>query len=159
MVSKVLREGECEYVRVCPNCGYENEETATICVRYNQALPPAPPERFLSAPIPQEPLQLPTAQTQSDGLKTLQFFLGVGLGLIPVLTFFLGIGLLPRATNVGSSLLGVSFLLSFAAIIAVIVCLSIRKGRFAGYGFLAAVLVSPGVGFIGCLVINTNTNS
>jgi len=146
-------------LRVCPNCGYENEETATICDQCSRALPPpaAPtqPPATAPQPAPQAPIPLPAAQPQDRRRKLRQYFLGLGLGLIPLLIFLPGLGLSVNTPSspVSSALLIASLVLYLASIIAMIVCLSIRKVRFVGYGFLTTVSASPIIAFISCTVI------
>lgn len=77
----------------------------------------------------------------------LQYFLGLGLGFIPLVLFF--IGFVPGITW----LIITSLVLFLAAIIASIVCIIIARVRFVGYGLLTAVPVSLIAAAIGCIVI------
>jgi hypothetical protein len=83
-----------------------------------------------------------------------QFLIGLGLGLIPLFVALAGVYIV---TFVGGTYSGAGLLaggaLYVAAVIAMIVCLSIRQVRFVGYGLLAAVLVAPVIFSIGCIVI------
>ncbi len=147
-------------MRICPNCGHENEETATVCVQCNQALPlPAvPTQPPTAAPVPQAPIPLAAAQAQDTRQKRRQYFLGLGLGLIPLVIFLFAIGfsfhanLGSTALNVAIYLLLATLVLYVAALIAMIVFLSMRNVRFVGYGLLTAVLASPIIGGIACVV-------
>ncbi len=85
-----------------------------------------------------------------------QFWLGIGLGSIPLIVTLLCIGALlgGAATNSLSGILLIaSFALYAALFVAAIVCLTIRSVRFVGYGLLTMVIVIPVVAFIGCIVI------
>lgn len=142
-------------MRVCPNCGHENEETATVCAQCNQALPPsaAPAQPPTASPIP-----LPAAQAQDTRRKRHQYFLGLGLGLIPLVVFLFAVGFSFHATlgstalNVAIYLLMATLVLYVAALITMIVLLSMRNVRFVGYGLLTAVLASPLIGGVACVV-------
>lgn len=78
--------------------------------------------------------------------KTLRYFEGLGIGLIPLALFFLGL----RSSGTLST---VALFLYFAQIIAAIICLAFSKARFIGYGLLTLVILSPPVAFqIACMV-------
>jgi hypothetical protein len=140
-------------MRPCLNCGQLHEETAVVCARCHQMLPPAAP----TAPGGQRaPIQLSAGPPTQDGpRKGRQYLLGLGLGLIPLLLFFLSIGLAfnSGSSNVVSVLLLASLLLYIASIIAMIICLVNQNVRFVGYGLLTTVLASPVIGVVGCVVI------
>ncbi|HEY7350212.1 MAG TPA: hypothetical protein VH599_17975 [Ktedonobacterales bacterium] len=146
-------------MRLCPNCGYQNDDMSAICIHCDRVLPPpaAPEEPSATVSASQSPVQLSAVPVpaQDGARKGRQYFLGLGLGLIPLLVLFLAIGLTSQqsTSNLAINLLYVSLALYIASIIAMIVCLSISKVRFVGYGLLTTVLASPVIGFIGCVVI------
>jgi hypothetical protein len=76
-----------------------------------------------------------------------QFLLGLGIGLIPLVLFF--IGFVPNAYG----LIIISLLLLVAIFIASLICISIPAVRYIGYGLLTSVPISIVVGSIGCSVI------
>ena len=81
--------------------------------------------------------------------------MGLGLGAIPLLVALVGV----YTVTVGGPYSGAGLVaggaLYLAALIAMIVCLSIARVRFVGYGLLAAVAASPVIFGIGCVVILT----
>jgi hypothetical protein len=79
--------------------------------------------------------------------KRFQYFLGLGLGFIPLILFFIGF-----APNIGVLII-ISLILYVVVLIATIVCTIIESVRSVGYGLLTAFLVSPFVAAIGCIVI------
>jgi hypothetical protein len=90
-----------------------------------------------------------------------QFWLGIGLGAIPLITALLCIGALlgsTAASPIGGVLLIASIVLYAALFVAAIVCLSIRGVRFVGYGLLTMVIAIPVIAFIGCLAIIASPN-
>jgi hypothetical protein len=99
------------------------------------------------APVPPPP---PVAGQN----HTRQFLVGLGIGLVPLLVALVGVYLVQF---VGGSNSGVGLIaggaLYLAALIAMIVCLSIARVRFIGYGLLAAVVASPVIFAVGCIVI------
>lgn len=153
-------------MQVCPNCGYTNDDASFLCQQCNALLrpraapaqPPAPastPPAAPAAPAPQAPLPLPARRMSETWRKTLQFFLGLGVGLLPVLFLFLTIGSANSASNrdVTTVLADSGIVLSIVAFIAMIACLIIPRVRFVGYGLLTIVLLSLIVGCISCVVI------
>jgi hypothetical protein len=76
-----------------------------------------------------------------------QYFLGLGLGSIPLIAFFIGFA--PNATI----LYIVAAVLYIGVLIAAIVCTIIARLRPVGYGLLTAFLVVPVVAAIGCVII------
>jgi hypothetical protein len=91
--------------------------------------------------------------------KVRDFFIGLGLGLIPAILAILGVGAFQvqdSATRaVLSNLLGVGAVLYVAAIVATIVLLSIRRTQRIGIGLLVAVAADPVIFGIGCVVALT----
>ena len=76
-----------------------------------------------------------------------QFLIGLGIGLIPLVLFFIGFA--PNA----SALITISLILLFVVLIASLVCMSIQRVRYIGYGLLTSIPISLVVGSIGCIVI------
>ncbi len=86
----------------------------------------------------------PPASQQS---RTPQYFIGLGVGLIPLILAILGF----RSTSFGI-LFTIGLILYIAELIATIVLLSLQQVRFVGYGLLTLFLISPVVFFIACIV-------
>jgi hypothetical protein len=76
-----------------------------------------------------------------------QFLLGLGIGLIPLVLFF--IGFVPNAFG----LIIISLILLVVVLIASIICIAIPRVRYIGYGLLTSIPISLVVGSIGCIVI------
>jgi hypothetical protein len=89
------------------------------------------------------PGQPPSASRGRRG----QFLLGLGIGLIPLVLFFIGFA--PNAF----ALITVSLVLLLAVLIASIICIAIPRVRYIGYGLLTSIPISLVVGSIGCIVI------
>jgi hypothetical protein len=101
----------------------------------------------MMAPVPPRPPDRGQHHTR-------QFLLGAGLGAVPLIVALVGVYMVTfvGGANSGAGLIaGVALYL--AAIIAMIVCLSIARVRFVGYGLLAAVAASPVIFGVGCIVI------
>jgi hypothetical protein len=100
-----------------------------------------------------EPQPAPTSapgQSSSTGNeRRRQFFLGLGIGFIPLVLFFLGF-----APNIGW-LIALSLILWLVTLIASIVCIFIPRVRYVGYGLLTSVPITLVVGSIGCIIIIT----
>lgn len=103
---------------------------------------PAPEIEPQSAPI-SSPGQPPSAGKE----RRQQFFLGLGIGFIPLILFFIGF-----APNIGW-LIALSLILWFVTLIASIVCIIIPRVRYVGYGLLTSVPITLVVGSIGCIII------
>ena len=89
------------------------------------------------------PGQPPAASNERRG----QFLLGLGIGFIPLVLFF--IGFVPNA----SALIIISLVLLLAVLIASLICIAIPRVRYIGYGLLTSIPISLVVGSIGCIVI------
>lgn len=76
-----------------------------------------------------------------------QYFLGLGLGFIPLVLFLIGF-----ASNI-VWLIVASIILWLATLIASIVCIIISRVRFVGYGLLTSIPITIVVGSIGCVII------
>ena len=79
-----------------------------------------------------------------------QFFIGMGIGLIPLILAMIGLGAIGASTS--NILLSTALILYGLEFIATIVLLAIRRVRFIGYGLLTLFLITPVVFFIACLV-------
>ena len=92
----------------------------------------------------------------TDQQKWRQYFLGLGLGLIPLGIFLVSFGLTLTQSQI-TTLLQVIILVAIGLyvieLIVTIVCLVIERVRFVGYGLLTAFLASPVIAYIGCMVI------
>jgi hypothetical protein len=110
----------------------------------NSSPPPGTP------PSPQSPQPLTQAQQRR------QYFIGLGVGLIPLIIFLVSFGLL-SSTNSASSIgiLGIfaAAFLYFIELLVTIIFLIDKQNRFAGYGLLTAFLASPVIAAVGCSVI------
>jgi hypothetical protein len=89
------------------------------------------------------PRQPPSATKE----RRQQFLLGLGIGFIPLVLFF--IGFVPNAIG----LIIVSLILLVVVLIASLICLAIPRVRYVGYGLLTSIPISLVVGSIGCIVI------
>jgi ABC-type polysaccharide/polyol phosphate export permease len=90
--------------------------------------------------------------------RTLQYFLGLGIGLIPLIVFFVAFGITLgsgslNSLNIAIPLLLVSLLLYIIELIVTIIFLRREDVRFRGYGLLTAFLATPVIAFVGCTVI------
>ena len=102
--------------------------------------PPAMEPQVAPAPPPRQPPSTSRERRQ-------QFFLGLGIGFIPLVLFF--IGFVPNAYG----LIIVSIILLIAMLIASLVCMTIPRVRYIGYGLLTSIPISIVVGSIGCIII------
>jgi hypothetical protein len=86
-------------------------------------------------------------QPASQQPRTRQYFIGLGVGFIPLILAILSYG----SSSVGI-LFSIALILYVAELIATIVLLIIEQVRFVGYGLLSLFLISPVVFFIACVV-------
>ena len=97
--------------------------------------------------------QLPEPQPKQRSSR--QYFIGIGIGFVPLILALIGIG--GFITRNGSNLFGVTLEIALflygGVFIAAIVCLSIKRVRFVGYGLLTMVIATPIISFIGCVVV------
>ena len=100
-------------------------------------------ERDLQPALSSSPGQPPSASKE----RRWQFLVGLGIGFIPLVLFF--IGFVPNAF----ALIIVSLVLLLAVFIASLICISIQRVRYIGYGLLTSIPISLVVGSIGCIVI------
>jgi hypothetical protein len=93
------------------------------------------------------PTSSPGQPPSTSKESTRQFLLGLGIGLIPLVLFFIGFA--PNAFG----LIILSPLLLLAILIASLICISIPSVRYIGYGLLTSIPISIVVGSIGCNII------
>jgi hypothetical protein len=109
----------------------------------------------MSAPPP--PLPFPQPQL-TTGQKTGRFFIGIGLGFVPLLVA-LGIVLIAGGIggNVASALYSVAIyapcLLGLGFLGLMIYFLTQPRFRFIGYGMLTVLVALPVIAAVGCIVI------
>ncbi len=86
--------------------------------------------------------------------KRRQYFIGLGVGLIPLIIFLVSFGLSIGSTSF-AFLYGVilAALLYIIELIVTIIVLVNNRLRFAGYGLLTAFLASPVIATVGCAVL------
>ena len=94
-----------------------------------------------------QPQAAPTSPPGQPPGRRGQFLLGLGIGFIPLVLFF--IGFVPNAYL----LIIVSLGLLLAVLIASLICIAIPRARYIGYGLLTSIPISLVVGSIGCIVI------
>jgi hypothetical protein len=115
-----------------------------------QAVPESEAKEEQSAPE-MEPQPAPTSSPRQPPSATKerrqQFLLGLGIGFIPLVLFF--IGFVPNALG----LIIVSLILLVVVLIASLICIAIPSVRYVGYGLLTSIPISLVVGSIGCIVI------
>ena len=102
--------------------------------------PPAMEPQVALAPPPRQPPSTSRERRQ-------QFLLGLGIGFIPLVLFF--IGFVPNAYW----LIIVALVLLLVTLIASIICVNIPRLRYVGYGLLTSIPISIVVGSIGCIII------
>jgi len=103
---------------------------------------------------PEPEMEPQSAPTSSPGLppstsneRRRQFLLGLGIGFIPLVLFFIGFA--PNAYG----LIIVALILLLVTLIASIVCIAIPRVHYIGYGLLTSIPISLVVGSIGCIII------
>lgn len=163
----------------CPSCGHANPAGSPQCAQCGRSLvtdaaaslPPAgtptasavppPPVPFPGGPVPVPPgavpygVPIPMHPPVPRGHNVGFFFLGLGAGILAVLLAIFGTSYL-SSSQYGFSAPGLTYLgciPAVAALVGMIVCLSIRKYRFIGYGLLAVVVGAPVIFAISCIVI------
>jgi len=118
-----------------------------------ESQPKAGTQPSTATPIPPaRPIALPPTQRR----KRWQYFLGLVLGLIPVIVFLVGYGFALGTTGGALNALGplaIGLLLYFVELLIMIGFLNNKDRRFAGYGLLTAFLATPIVVAIGCSVL------
>jgi hypothetical protein len=88
--------------------------------------------------------------------RSLHYFIGIGIGLIPLILALLVFGNLSGSLPV--IFLGTAVIAYLVEVVACIVCLVIERVRFIGYGLLTMVLATPVIVFIACLALLMNVN-
>ncbi len=93
------------------------------------------------------------AQNNDPGRKR-QYWLGLGLGFIPLIAFLIFYGLYLRSLSSLSSpfitWIIITFILYGIELFVVIGFLAARQVRFTGYGLLTAFLVTPIITAVAC---------
>ena len=130
--------------------GPEDEGKEELPESETQPVSPGEAEKEQSGPG----IQPQAAPSSSPGLppsaskeRRRQFLLGLGIGFIPLVLFF--IGFVPNAYI----LIIASLALLLAVLIASLICIAIPRVRYIGYGLLTSIPISLVVGSIGCIVI------
>jgi hypothetical protein len=122
--------------------------------------PPAPGENEANLPSeptePVPPLSTGNANVSPPGPRAnarRDYVLGLVLGLLPILSLLITFNL-----PVFMTVLCIAGIFYLMAILVMIACLANKKSRVAGYGLLTAVLISPIIVAIGCVVILSRFN-
>lgn len=101
-------------------------------------------------------MQSQSPQPQPGKQSSREYFIGIGIGFVPLVLALVSIGGLFAGTGIGSTLfgtgLGIAILFYVALFVASIICLCIERSRYVGYGLLTMVVAIPVISFIGCLV-------
>lgn len=126
-------------------------------------IPPPLPTPFVPEPLPPGSIPIgvpygvpiPLHPQEPRGRSTSFFFLGLGLGIVAAILSIYGVSTLSSAQfGYGSGgLWYLGCIPAVAALVGMIVCLSIRKVRFIGYGLLAVIVGSPVIFAVGCILI------
>ncbi|MGZ3626974.1 MAG: hypothetical protein ACXWPS_19780 [Ktedonobacteraceae bacterium] len=117
----------------------ETQPVAPGEIEHEQSVPGIQPQAAPNLP----PGQPPSARRERRG----QFLVGLGIGFIPLVLFF--IGFVPYSFE----LITVSLVLLLAVLIASLICIAIPRVRYIGYGLLTSIPISLVVGSIGCIII------
>src|SRR5256885_8322543 len=98
--------------------------------------------------------QLPGNPPPQQYSRGMQYFIGIAIGVIPLVLGLLFLGS-PNgnSSNLSNYLIWAAVIGYLAVFIGMIVCLCIPRVRFVGYGLLTLVLASPVVFFIACTVL------
>jgi hypothetical protein len=96
----------------------------------------------------QDEIQSPTPRLS----RAKQFWLGIGLGAIPLVLALIAVGALVNSKIAGGILI-ISLVAYGGLLIAAIACLTIKDVRYVGYGLLAMFCVTPIVAAIACTVL------
>ncbi len=98
-------------------------------------------------------------EPQHEQRSSWQYFLGLGIGLVPLILALIGIGGLSTAgkaaVNILSGVVVYACPLYAGLFVVSVVCLAIKRIRFVGYGILTMVIAIPVISFIGCLVLTS----
>jgi len=99
-------------------------------------------------------MQNQSPQPQRGKQSSREYFIGIGIGFVPLILALVSIGGL--SAGIGSALfstgLVIAVLLYVGLFVASIICLCIERSRYVGYGLLTMVVAIPVISFIGCLV-------
>jgi hypothetical protein len=102
---------------------------------------------------PAQPVRRPPGEPDPAARK--QYWLGIGLGMTPVIVAWLALGTgLRTGGGAITSDLSILTAVSYGALVlAAIVCLVLDKRRRLAYGLLTMVFVGPIVWSVGCIVL------
>jgi len=123
--------------------GPEDEGKEALPESEMQSVAPGEAEQEQSQPG----IQPQPSSTSASKERRGQFLVGLGIGFIPLVLFF--IGFVPNAF----ALITVSLVLLLAVFIASLICIAIPRVRYIGYGLLTSIPISLVVGSIGCIII------
>jgi hypothetical protein len=90
------------------------------------------------------------APAQNQPPRSHNYFIGIAIGLIPLLLAIVSVGIINMP--VGVYLFYAAIALYVITLIASLVCLGLQRVRFIGYGLLTMVFVTPVVYYIACIV-------
>ena len=128
-----------------------------LMLGFEQGGPPLPPPPN-EPPVSQFP---PPKPTSPRGGGVLNFLLGIGIGLIPLLIAMVGLGgsfnRSVSASQLWVALLYIGGALYLVQIIVGIVFTVLERFRLIGVGMLTMLPVSPVVFFIGCVAMLQNS--
>jgi hypothetical protein len=100
------------------------------------------------------PVPPPSGPPRPNGTR--QYFIGLGIGFIPLIVALISVGGL-LGPGGGSSFflafLQIAGILYVGTIIGMIVCLSIAEVRNVGFGLLTMVAAIPVIIFVGCVAL------
>ena len=105
------------------------------------------------------PPQLPPQGRPVGQLNRRNYFIGIGVGAIPLIVALAGIGTLINANGkdpnvtIGSFLIFAAVALYLVSLIAMIVCLVVDPLRSIGYGLLTTVIATPIIAGIACYAV------
>src|SRR5262245_3999082 len=111
---------------------------------------------FALPPLTPQP---PAPPPQPQGAGRRDYFIGLGVGLIPLVLAMVGLGGLIFGARAGVDTSVYSILLAAGGILYVLEIVSMaflfpsQRTRQAGFGVLTMVAVSPVVFFVGCIAI------
>lgn len=95
--------------------------------------------------------QTPEPPQPPEFSHSMQYFIGIGIGVIPIIFALLGF-----SNSAASALFSIALALYVAQLIAAILCMISHRIRFVGYGLLTMVFIAPFAVFIGCIVMISN---
>jgi hypothetical protein len=82
--------------------------------------------------------------------RALQYFIGLVIGCIPLVLFFLSVSRFLGVTEIANSLSAIALNSYMVLWVAAIACLCVPRVRFVGYGLLTMAILSPVIWVISC---------